>query len=143
MAVGEVTDVNPWNGWEITHGPHESLVGPIQTPIGCAHVQSVYKWMKVIIDGDTILQATVPGRYRHVMLGETNCRVMLPPVPADDHEKRWLAFPKIRRDRVKSARVGGQSLVPELTADVDGSDIGSYFRLPPTTEAQPFELVTS
>jgi putative isomerase len=143
MAVGEVTDVNPWNGWEITHGPHESLVGPIQTPIGFAHVQSVYKWMKVIVDGDTVLQATVPGRYRQIMLCETHCRLVLPPVPADDHEKRWLAFPKIQRDRVRSAHLGGQPLVPELTAAEDGSDIGSYFRLPPTTEPQPFELLMS
>jgi putative isomerase len=143
MAVGEVTDVNPWNGWEIAHGPHESLVGPIQTPIGSAHVQSVYKWMKVIVDGDTILQATVPGRYRQILLGETHCRLVLPPVPEDDHKKRWLAFPKIPRDRVRSARLGGHPLVADLTADEDGSDIGSYFRLPPTAESQPFELVTS
>lgn len=143
MVVGEITDVNPWNGWEMTHGPVESLVGPLQTPIGLAYVQSVYKWMKVIVGGATVLQATVPGRYRQVMLSETNCRLVLPPVPADDHEKRWLAFPKIRRDSVSSARLGGQSLVPELTADENGSDIGSYFRLPPTAEAQPFELVTS
>ncbi len=143
MAVGEVTDVNPWNGWEITHGLGDSSVGPILTPIGAAWVQAASAWMQVIVDGDRVLQATVPGRYRHIELGERAYRLILPPVPADDHRKRWLAFPKVPRARVVSARLGDQPLVPELTQDEDGGDIGSFFRLPPTTEPQPFELLLS
>jgi hypothetical protein len=103
-------------------------------------VQFVYKWIKVIVDGETILQATVPGRYRHVEFGERACRLMLPPIPADDHEKRWLAFPKTPHDRVRSARLGDVPITPELATDEDGSDIGSYFRLPPTTEPLLFEM---
>jgi hypothetical protein len=96
--------------------------------------------MKVIIGSDTILQATVPGRYRHIDLGERTMRLVLPPIPADDDRKRWLAFPQVPRERVASARLGGQPLMPELTAE---EGIGSYFRLPPTTEPQPFELQLS
>jgi putative isomerase len=140
MAVGEITDVNPWNGWEITHGAGDSFVGPLLTPAGTAFVQSVAAWMKVIVGSDTILQATVPGRYRHIDLGERTMRLVLPPIPADDDRKRWLAFPQVPRERVASARLGGQPLTPELTAE-EGT--GSYFRLPPTTEPQPFELQLS
>jgi putative isomerase len=140
MAVGEITDVNPWNGWEITHGAGDSLVGPLLTPAGTAFVQSVAAWMKVIVGSDTILQATVPGRYRHIDLGERTMRLVLPPIPADDDRKRWLAFPQVPRERVASARLDGQPLMPELTAE-EGT--GSYFRLPPTTEPQPFELQLS
>ncbi len=141
MAAGELTDVNPWNGWEMTHGPAEYLLGPVLTPVGPAHVQFVYKWMSVIVGGETILQASVPGRYKHVELGHRACRLVLPPIPADDHEKRWLAFTKIPRDRVASARLGERPLAPEFTHDEDGSDIGSFFRLPPTTEPQLFEML--
>jgi putative isomerase len=141
MAVGELSDVNPWNGWEMTHGPAEYLIGPVLTPVGPAHVQFVYKWMYVIVGGETILQATIPGRYKHVELGDRACRLVLPPIPADDHEKRWLAFTKIPRDRVSSARLGDRLLTPEFTQDEDGRDIGSFFRLPPTTEPQLFEML--
>jgi putative isomerase len=140
MAVGEITDVNPWNGWEITHGLGDSSVGPLLTPAGPAFVQSVSAWMKVIVGSDTILQATVPGRYRHIELGEHAIRLVLPPIPADDDAKRWLAFPQVPRGRVTSARLGTQALAPELTAE-EGT--GSYFRLPPTTAPQPFELQLS
>jgi len=141
MAVGEMTDINPWNGWEMTHGAGEYSVGPLLTPSGSVHVQSVYKWAKIIAaDGTTVIQATVPGRYRHIEIGDRICRMVLPPVPADDHEKRWLAFPGIPRSRVASACLGERPLTPELTQDEDGKDIGSYFRLPPTGEPQLFEL---
>jgi mannosylglycerate hydrolase MGH1-like protein len=140
MAVGEVTDVNPWNGWEITHGAGDTTVGPLLTPVGPAFVQSVAAWMKVIVDSDTILQATVPGRYRHIELGKRAIRLVLPPIPIADDRKRWLAFPQVPRERVAAARLGGQLLTPELTEE---GAIGSYFRLPPTTEPQPFELQLS
>jgi putative isomerase len=141
MGVGEVTDVNPWNGWEIAHGAGDVTVGPLLTPVGAAFVQSVAAWMKVIVGGDTILHATVPGRYRHIELGERILRLVLPPIPADDDQKRWLAFPQLPRERVAAARLGGLILTPELTAEEGG--IGSYFRLPPTADPQPFELQLS
>jgi putative isomerase len=140
MAVGEVTDINPWNGWEITHGLGDVSVGPLVTPVGPAFVQSAAAWMQVIVDGETILQATVPGRYRHIKIGERAIRLLLPPIPADDDRKRWLAFPQLPRERVAAARLGTQALVPELTEE---GAIGSYFRLPPTTAPQPFELQLS
>jgi len=40
---------------------------------------------------------------------------------------------------VTSARLGALALTPELTMD----EIGSWFRLPPTSEPQPFELLTA
>jgi putative isomerase len=140
MAVGEITDSDPWNGWEIAHGPGDTSVGPLLTPAGPAVVQSVAGWMKVIVNGDTILQATVPGRYCHIEIGERGTRLVLPPIPAGDDRKRWLAFPQVPRERVTAARLGGQPLAPELTAE-EGT--GSYFRLPPTSEPQPFEMQLS
>jgi len=139
MAVGDVTDVNPWNGWEITHGSDDVLVGPLVTPVGPALVQSASARMTVVVGTDTVLQATVPGRYRHIELGERACRLVLPPIPSGDEGKYWIAFPTIDRERVMSARLGDAAVIPEL-AD---NGTGSRFRLPPTTEPQPFELLTS
>src|SRR5262249_59366746 len=45
MAVGDVTDVNPWNGWEISHGHGDVSVGPLLTPAGPPFVQSVSAWL--------------------------------------------------------------------------------------------------
>jgi hypothetical protein len=96
--------------------------------------------MKVIVNGDTILQATVPGRYRHIDLGERAMRLVLPPIPADDDAKRWLAFPQVPRARVAAVRLGGQAMTPEL---MEEGAIGSFFRLPPTVDPQPFEMQLS
>lgn len=139
MAVGEIVDITPWNGWEMTHGRGDVSVGPMLTPLGLAHVQSIGGWLKVITAGDTILQATVPGRYRHVEFAADACRLTVPPIPSDP-DKQWLAFPKIARDRMQTARLGRMPMTAELVRDETGGDIGSWFRLPPTSEPQTFEL---
>jgi len=134
MAVAEASDVNPWNGWEITHGNGDQRVGPLQTPVGEATIQSVGPWLTVIVGGETIMRATVPGRYRWLEFRDTSVRVVLPPVP-DVDDTRWLAFPKFKRSGLMSARLGGQPTTPERT-----DDDTCMFRLPPSAAARPFEM---
>ena len=128
--------MNPWNGWEITHGNGDTLVGPLQTSAGAATIQSVGPWLTVSVGDDAILRATIPGRYRWLDVGGSAVRLVLPPIP-DVDDRRWLALPRIKRSRIVLARVGGKPLAPELT-----DDDSCMFRLPPSAEAQPFELFT-
>jgi len=136
LALAETTDVNPWNGWEITHGNGDAIVGPLQTPAGAATIQSVGPWLTVSVGGDAILRTTIPGRYRWLGMGDSGVRFVLPPIP-DVDDQRWLALPRIKRSRIVLARVGGKPVVPELT-----DDDSCMFRLQPSAAAQPFELFT-
>ena len=96
--------------------------------------------MKVIIDSDTILQATVPGRYRHIELGERAIRLVLPPSPGRRRSEALAGVPA----SAARARRRGAPRRPGADARIDREEgTGSYFRLPPTTEPQPFELQLS
>jgi putative isomerase len=132
MAVAEVTDVSPWNGWEIAHGT-DVTVGPLRMPAGHVTIRSADGRMTVSLGSDILLDATVPGRYRQIEFGPHACRLILPPVP-DDPQARDLAFPAIAPARIRAASLGGK---PVALAAGEG---GSVFRLPPTAEPQLFEL---
>jgi putative isomerase len=137
LAVAEVTDINPWNGWEICHGSGDQQVGPLQTPAGEAILQSAGIWLTVSVGGEQILRASVPGRYRWVEISDGVIRMILPPVPADSAAP-WLELPRIRRADVIAARIGGQPIEPE--AAEDGT---CRFRLPAASEPQVFELLAA
>ncbi len=134
LAVAEVTDVNPWNGWEIMHADGDQSVGPLLTPVGDATVRSVGPWLTVTVGGDVLLRATVPGGYRWVRLTDTAVRLVVPPVP-DVDDRRWLALPTIARSKILVARLGGEPITAELT-----EDDSCMFRLPPSGEPRLFEL---
>jgi putative isomerase len=137
LAVAEVTDINPWNGWEICHGSGDQQVGPLQTPAGEAILQSAGIWLTVSVGGEQILRASVPGRYRWVEISDGVVRMILPPVPADS-AALWLELPRIRRADVIVARIGGRPIEPE--AAEDGT---CKFRLPAASEPLAFELLAA
>ena len=61
MAVGDVTDVSPWSGWEVTNGGEDVVLGPVETPAGAVTV-SVSGGLLVLRRGDeTLLETDLPG----------------------------------------------------------------------------------
>ncbi|MGH6934207.1 MAG: MGH1-like glycoside hydrolase domain-containing protein [Dongiaceae bacterium] len=134
LAVAEMSDVNPWNGWEVVHGAGDQFLGPFVTPIGETTIYSQGEWLNIFAGSDPVLRSTVPGRFRGIELRENGVTLGLPAVPAND-SKRWLALPAIQRSAIAIARLGDRPLEPELTADGD-----TMFRLPPTKGPETFVL---
>jgi putative isomerase len=134
LAVAEVCDVNPWNGWEIVHNHVDRFIGPMLTPLGETIIHSSGPWITVIVGDRTFLRATIPGRYRSIQYLADRVTMQLPAVPSVD-DQRWLALPAIGRDRVTVARFVGRPIDPEATGDGE-----LVFRLPPSSKSEAFEL---
>jgi putative isomerase len=83
LAVSELTDVTPWNGWEVTHDPaHPVRLGPLLTPAGSAVLESADGALTLWVDGRVRLRTDLAGRFRHLHVAADRIAVTLPPVPA-------------------------------------------------------------
>jgi putative isomerase len=82
LAVAEICDVNPWNGWELAHDPAQPVrLGPIATPAGMAVVESAGGWLTLTVDGRPRLRTDLAGRLRHLHLAADRIAMVLPPAP--------------------------------------------------------------
>ncbi len=136
MSVAEAIDVNPWNGWEVTHGGKDGRVGPVMTPAGAAVATTEAGRFTLEIAGGWTLRTNLPGRFRRLRLERDSVRLILPPVP-ETAEPRWL---ELRRDgggEVALARIGGRPVAPEIAGDA------LRFRLPSADDRMRFELFLS
>jgi mannosylglycerate hydrolase MGH1-like protein len=82
MAVAEICDVTPWNGWEITHEPAQPVrLGPLASPAGRAVIESAGGWLTLTVDGRPRLRTDLGGRLRHLHVAPDRIALVLPPVP--------------------------------------------------------------
>jgi hypothetical protein len=87
--VAELSDINPWSGWEITHG--ESIcLGPMQTPLGLATIDAGEGVLRVSTSGKTRFATDIRGRMTHLFIGSKAASVTLPAGPAG-----WVEFPDL------------------------------------------------
>ena len=131
LGVAEVIDVNPWNGWEITHGAGRAHVGSLLTPAGRAVVEVEDGRLTLSVEGRPALRTNLPGRFRQLRLLPNLIGLVLPTV---DGAARWLEFPRVPPGRVRLARLGSRSIEP-----VPGGD-GARFALPAGDGPMPFVL---
>lgn len=113
MGVAEVIDVNPWQGWEITHAPEADRVGPVLTPWGRAVVDSGGGRLGLALDGRSVLRTNVPGRFRRLLVTTEAVRMLVPPGPAADGSgTRWVELPDRSPEELIAARFGGRPVKP-------------------------------
>ena len=70
MAVAEITDVNPWRGWEINNDKEPVRVGPLQSPAGPIHIERANGYLTVRQGARELLTTNVPGRLAHIRLDD-------------------------------------------------------------------------
>lgn len=89
IAVAELSDINPWSGWDLTHG--ESIcLGPLQTPLGLATIEAGEGVLRITTNGKPRFATDIKGRLTHLSIGAKSASVMLPPGPAG-----WVEFPDL------------------------------------------------
>jgi putative isomerase len=82
LAVAEICDVNPWNGWELAHDPAQPVkLGPVATPAGAATIETARGWLTLALDGRPRLRTDLIGRLRHLHLAADRIALVMPPVP--------------------------------------------------------------
>jgi putative isomerase len=89
IAVAELSDINPWSGWEVTHGEGICL-GPMQTPLGLATIEAGEGVLRVTTAGKTRFATDIKGRFAHLSIAGKAASVMLPAGPAG-----WIEFPDL------------------------------------------------
>ncbi len=68
MAVGDVSDISPWFGWDIDTAGEDVVLGPIESPAGRVTV-SMSSGVVTIRKGTALLLETdLPGRLTHLRL---------------------------------------------------------------------------
>ena len=140
MAVAEVCDLSPWDGWSITHTGEEVRMGPIRCPHGWALCESRAGVFELHVDGRPVLRTTARGRFRHLRLGERSLSLELPPSGSASRsasrsapgsapgfapgsapgEQPWLEVPGVPASTVTRSRLDATEGLP-ITPGSDGA----------------------
>ncbi|WP_182086250.1 trehalase family glycosidase [Aureimonas sp. ME7] len=71
MAVSEVMDIGPWNGWELANDGRPVRLGPIESPAGPVVVEVAEGELALRgADGEPLFATTYRGRLTHVVVSE-------------------------------------------------------------------------
>jgi len=124
LAVNEIVDVTPWNGWEVTHQPGNWRLGPLNAFGGKAEIAAADGVMSLTLDGARVFATEIRGRFRHVVIGDGRLSFEAPQNGGT-----------IRLDRkVARALYGGAPLAP---SEAGGETI---LTLPKVPQAQICEI---
>jgi putative isomerase len=124
-GIAEISDVNPWQGWTLTHPGTESLaLGPFRSPAGEARIEADGEWLTLLIDGAPRLRTNVSGRWTHLTLAMES---LAAEVPAGDGA-RAVVLPGVT---ITGVSLDGQPLA---------ADSGGTIVLPPTAAPARLEI---
>ena len=113
MAVGDVTDVSPWSGWEVTNGGQDVVLGPIESPAGPVTV-SVSGGVLAIRKGDRLLLETdLPGTLTDLRIEAGRVSFVL---ASTAKAESFVHLPAVAGD-VLLARAGGRDLTVAVEND--------------------------
>lgn len=77
MAVSEISDVTPWEGFSLTNDADVSI-GPLATPLGLCTVNVSGGVLRLIRAGSTVFETNIMGRFTQVSLSADRFRLTLP-----------------------------------------------------------------
>ena len=107
MAVAEVADVTPWEGFSLTTGL-DVVIGPLATPCGRCRITVRDGILRLTRSGTVVLETDIPGRLTQIELSPRRLRLKLPAFSAAG----WLRIPALAGPLI--ALQGGQPLVTTL-----------------------------
>ena len=119
MAVAEVCDVSPWDGWSVANSGEDVGMGPLRCPCGWARCEVRGGVLAVSVEERPVLRTNVRGRLRHLRLGRDSLRLELPPSRPVPGERPWLELPGVPVEAVTTSRLH------EAAGDGLGATVGS------------------
>ncbi len=124
LAVAEVCDVSPWDGWSVVHTGDDVALGPLRGPDGWVRCEARAGVFSVHVNDRPRLRTNVRGRLRHLRLEAGSLRLELPPPESAPDEPRWLELPGVAAEAVTTARLHETpSRDLEATAGTEGARI--------------------
>jgi len=115
IAVAEISDVNPWQGWTLTHGSDDVALHGLSTPVGLADIEVADNVLRVGSEGETLLETNARGRLCHVELSATRRGMVL---PSHAGEVR-VSLPHVASGRLVSITLDGQFHSPVDASHVE------------------------
>ena len=109
IAVAEVCDVSPWEGWSVTHSGEGVRVGSLRCPRGWMRCETDAGVLTIHVDGRPLLRTNVRGRFRHLRLDWGKVRLDLPASRPESGEAAWLELPGVAVEAVTGVRLGGSA----------------------------------
>ncbi len=119
MAVGEVTDVSPWAGWEVANAGGDVALGPVESPAGPVTVRVEGGVLAVARGGRVLFSTDLAGRLTDIRVGRDALALTLPAAVRDG---AVLRVPGLDPARILLARVGPGAL--PVAAEGDGVVLG-------------------
>ena len=122
MAVAEVCDVSPWDGWLVANSGEALRMGPLRCPCGWARCEVRDGVLALRVDDRPLLRTNARGRLRDIRLEERALSLTLPPSQPASDEAAWLELPGVPAQAVRGARLegaGGADLA--VTAGSEGA----------------------
>lgn len=116
MAVGDITDVSPWSGWEVANGGQDVVLGPIQSPAGAVTVSVSGGLLTILKGGAAILETNLAGTLANLRLEPGRLSFVLEGRTAADSFVHAMADGTVMlaragsRDLAVAARAGGVRL---------------------------------
>ena len=124
LAVTEVCDVSPWDGWSITHTGDDVAMGPLRCRYGWARCEARAGVLAVHVDDRPVLRTNMRGRFRHLRPEAGSLRLELPPSAPGPGEPPWLELPGVAVERMTTARLDeGAGYEMEARAGTEGARI--------------------
>ena len=105
MAVAEVCDVSPWDGWSVTNSGEDVRMGPLRCPCGWARCEVRGGVLAVSVDDRPVLRTNARGRFRHMRVEEGSLSLELPAPGSASGEWPWLELPGVAVGEVTTARL--------------------------------------
>jgi len=124
LAAAEITDFNPWHGWEIAHDGHAFHHGPFQSPVGPATLSSRDRILTLSLSAAPGFETNLQGRVAEIEIEPGRIKLTLPPIL---HEGSWIEFP---RREIAAATIDGHRV----------ATAGSRIVLLPTRAANRLEV---
>ncbi len=104
MGVAQISDVSPWNGWELTNGD-DAVLGPAESPVGRVTVTRDAGWLTLSRGGKALLRTNL-ARVTQLHLSPGLVSLSVPDGVADG----VLVLPGVDSARIVAARLDGAPL---------------------------------
>ncbi len=114
MAVGEVTDVSPWAGWEVTNTGEDVLLGPVESPAGAIVIRVADGVLALSQGARVVFSTDLRGRLGDLRIERGSLALTLPEVVRDG---ATLRVPGLAEAGLLLARVGAADLPTSAGAD--------------------------
>jgi putative isomerase len=131
IAVSEVSDLTPWDGWQATNDGCDGRLGPLRMAGRMGEVEKSGGRLRLMLDGRAVMETDRRGRIRGLEFGLGVARAVLPPSARASE----FVLPHVAAKQVRSATLDSRPV------EVSAAKEGVSLRLPPASAPQRLEVL--